>query len=424
MRKFWRWGGGVAAAALLAGGLAGPAAADTTLRMVSWQVEDPAFGPWWRSVIAEFETKHPGVKVEFTSVPRESFADQMTTLFASGSPPQIVHLASFEFQAFADNGWLEPLDSYVKESGLDLKGWAGQSLCRWNDETVCLMMLYFGGMMAYNEAMFKEAGIAVPKTYDEQIAAARALTKDRNGDGLIDQYGLGVATSGGAGQYLTQMLSYVVDAGARWSNAEGQPTLDTPEMIEGLKRWKLVVGEKLTPLDQSEAAIRQSLIEGKIAMRVDGPWLWGVMQKAKPEILKDLKVAVPPFTPPMGGSSNVLGIASEISDAEKKLVWDFIQIAASAEFQTKYAEVSGSPAPRPGAIPADIDRKVPHFGLLMQTMQEASAAGIDRIPTGFEVQFNEFSKMIQEEAQRMLVENLDPADTAKRMQARALAMKK
>lgn len=419
--KLWRLSCGAAAAAMLAA--TAPAQADTTLRMVSWQVEDPAFGPWWRSVIAEFEKQHAGVKVEFTSVPRDSFADQMTTLFASGSPPEIVHLASFEFQAFAENGWLEPLDPYVKESGLDLKDWAGQSICNWNGETVCIMMLYFGSMMAYNEAMFKEAGIAVPKTWNEALSAARALTKDKNGDGLIDQYGIGLTTAGGAGQYLTDMLTYVLDAGGRWTNAEGEPTLDTPQMIDALGRWKLQIKENLTPLDMDSGALRQSFIEGKVAMRVDGPWMWGIMQKAKPGILEHLKVAVPPFHPPMGGSSNVLAIASEIDDAEKKLAWDFIDLAASPQFQTTYAEVSGSPAPRPGAIPADITKTVPHFDLLMQTMQEASAAGIDRIPTGYEVQFNEFSKMIQEETQRMLAENLDPAETAKRMQERALAMK-
>jgi multiple sugar transport system substrate-binding protein len=151
--------------------------------------------------------------------------------------------------------------------------------------------------------------------------------------------------------------------------------------------------------------------------------MWGIMQKAKPEIREHLKVAVPPFEPPTGGSSNVLGIASEIDDEEKKLVWDFIEIATSAEFQSTYAEISGSPAPRPGAIPADITAKVPHFDLLLQTMKEASAANVDRIPTGYETQFNEFSKMIQEEVQRMLVDNLEPADTAKRMQERAVAMK-
>ena len=344
----WRLGRGAAIAALLAVGVAAPAAADTTLRFVSWQVEDPAFGPWWRKAIAEFEKTHPGVKIEFTSVPRESFADQMTTLFASGSPPQIVHLASFEFQSFADNGWLEPLGPYIEGAKLDLDGWAGQKLCDWDGETVCIMMLYYGGMMAYNEAMFKEAGIAVPKTWNEQLAAARALTKDNNKDGLIDQYGIGVVTAGGAGQYLSDMLSYVVDAGARWTNAEGEPTLDTPEMIEALGRWKVQIKENLTPLDMEAGSLRQAFIEGRVAMRIDGPWMWGIMQKAKPEIREHLKVAVPPFQPPTGGSSNVLGIASEIDDAEKKLAWDFIQIATSAELQSTYAEVSGSPAPRPG----------------------------------------------------------------------------
>ena len=41
----------------------------------------------------------------------------MTTLFAGGKPPDIVHLASFEFQKFADNGWLEHLDPWIKKAG-------------------------------------------------------------------------------------------------------------------------------------------------------------------------------------------------------------------------------------------------------------------------------------------------------------------
>jgi multiple sugar transport system substrate-binding protein len=74
-------------------------------------------------------------------------------------------------------------------------------------------------------------------------------------------------------------------------------------------------------------------------------------------------------------------------------------------------------------VPDDIDESVPHFDILLQTMNEASAAGVDRIPTGFEVQYNEFSKMVQEEAQRMMIQDLDPAEAAARMQERALALR-
>ena len=404
-------------------GTTDPSWAAQSLRFLSWQVDDPAYGPWWRSAIQEFERTHEGVTIEFTNVPRDSFADQMTTQFASGSPPEIVHLASFEFQSFADNGWLEPLGPWIQRSGLDLKNWAGQEACAFEGDTVCIMLLYFGTIMAYNEAMFEQAGLAVPTTYEEQLQAARKLTEDVDGDGLTDRYGIGLSTAGGAGQYLSELLSYVVDAGGSWTNKQGEPTLDTPAMVEALGRWKTMIEEKLTPLDLAAGDVRQLFIEGRIGMRVDGPWLYGIMEKAKPEIRDELKIAAPPFHPPMGGSSNVIAMPSEIDEDTKNLVWDFIMIVTSPAFQRSFAELGASPAPRPGAIPENIERKVPHFAILEKTMNEASAAGIDRIPKGYEVQFNEFSKMIQEEVQRMLVNDLDPAEIASRMQERAEAMK-
>ncbi|MEO1019684.1 MAG: sugar ABC transporter substrate-binding protein, partial [Pseudomonadota bacterium] len=311
---------GAAAVALVFGAATGTVSAQETLRFLSWQVEDPAYGPWWRGIIEEFEAAHPGVTIEFTNVPRDSYADQMTTLFASGSPPEIVHLASFEYPNLAELGWLEDLDPWIEEAGLDLDGWAGQGKCEWNGDTVCLMLLYFGTITAYNEAMFEEAGLKVPATYEEHLEAARALTQDTDGDGFIDQYGVGLSTAGGPGQYLSEVLSYVIDAGGNWSNEQGEATLDTPEMIEALTRWKTMISENLTPLDLASGDVRQLFIEGKIAQRTDGPWLYGIIQKAEPEVLEQIKLTAPPFHPPMGGSSNILAMPSEIDDETKQLV--------------------------------------------------------------------------------------------------------
>lgn len=66
---------------------------------------------------------------------------------------------------------------------------------------------------------------------------------------------------------------------------------------------------------------------------------------------------------------------------------------------------------------------MPHFPLLIKTMMAASDAGVDRIPTGLEIQYNEFGKMVQEEVQRMLIEDLDPAEVVKVMQERAETIK-
>lgn len=396
------------------------AAQAEVLKFVSWQTDDGGMGDWWKDAIATFEASHPGTTIEFTKVERASYADTMTTLFAGGQPPHIVHLASFEYQNFAENGWMENLDPWFAKDGIDMTGWAGQDTCRWNDETACVMMLYFGFMLAYNPELLEAEGLSVPTNYEEFLAAARATTKDLNGDGITDQFGTGHETKGGAGQYLTEMLNYVLDAGAYWTDKDGNVTIDTPEMIEGLTRWKTVIQEGLTPVDMSAGEVRKLFADGKIALRHDGPWLYGTMQKGAAADV--LQIALPSFNPPVGGSSNVLGMASEISDTDKQLVWDFIKIVMSPEFQRKYATVAGNTPPSPAADVSGVEESVPHFALLVETQQAAAAAGVDRIPTGLEVQYGEFGKMVQEAVQRMLIEDLDPADVVKTMQAQAEAL--
>ena len=117
-------------------------------------------------------------------------------------------------------------------------------------------------------------------------------------------------------------------------------------------------------------------------------------------------------------------VASEISDEEKQLVWDFIKITMSPEFQRDYAIIAGNTPPSPDADVTGVEADVPHFQLLIDSQKAAAAAGVDRIPTGLEIQYGEFSKMIQEEVQRMLIEDLDPADVVKTMQTRAEEIQK
>jgi len=150
--------GGVAALALGCFSTLPAMAQTKVLKFVSWQKDERGVGDWWANIIKAFEAKNPGVKVEWTKVERGAYADTMTTLFAGGKPPDIVHLASFELQKFADQGWLEDLGPYIKSSGLDLKDWAGQEACVWKGKTVCTMMLYFGNIFAYNEDAFRKRG--------------------------------------------------------------------------------------------------------------------------------------------------------------------------------------------------------------------------------------------------------------------------
>ena len=255
-------------------------AQDTTLTFISWQVDEPGVGDWWRTAIEEFESRHEGVTIEFTKVARPEYADTFLTLFAGGTPPDIVHLAAFEFQQFADAGWLEDLAPWVENSELSLDGWAGQVKCQWEGETSCIMLLYFGFVMVVNDAILESIGHEAPTNWDEMLAVLRAATQDTDGDGIVDQWGVCHHTNAGS-QYASQMLSYVVGSGGYWTSAEGEVTINTPEVQEGFRRWKMVFDEGLSPLDLSSGDCHQLMMEGKLATRMEGSWVYNFVRRAE-----------------------------------------------------------------------------------------------------------------------------------------------
>ncbi|WP_394199069.1 ABC transporter substrate-binding protein [Litoreibacter albidus] len=397
-----------------------PASAET-LNFVSWMKDEPGYGDWWNEIVAEFEETHEGVDINMSRVSRAEYADTMFTMFAGGNPPDIVHLAAFEFQPFANEGWLEPLGPWIKKSGLDMTGWAGQSTCEWDGETVCVMLLYSGFVMAYNEAMFAEAGVEVPTDWDSYLVAAQELRKDTDGDGILDQYGIALPFDDAA-SIMQEALNYVLDTGGSWT-VDGEPAFDRPEVIEGLARYKKLFRDNLTPKELSSADIRQLLLEGRLGMTIDGSWINNVIRGASPEVQEDLKITLSPFSPPLGGTSNVLGMNADMSDEKKQLVWDFIEMTASPKYQQRFAEWAKTPAPRPGVDYTALMAESPSFKVITQAAEDAAAANVDRLPKGLELENNEVVKIFHKVAQQMILQDLDSAEAAKRLQEEVLRIK-
>ena len=218
------------------------------------------------------------------------------------------------------------------------------------------------------------------------------------------------------------VLGYTLDAGGRFTDADGKPTFDSAPVVDALTNIKKIYAEGLMPAEQSSGDIRQLFSEGKIAMTVDGPWIYGTMQSASAEEKPNLKLTMPPFTPPIGGTSNVIGMPSDLSPEKKQLVWEFIQIATSQEFQQKFAEIAKQPAPMPGLDYSALIAAAPNCERFIKSNEAASSANVDRLPKGLEVQFNQVQDVFFKELQRMFIENLDPAQVAKNIQDEVVAM--
>ena len=385
-----------------------PARAETvTLDFPTYQLQE-SFGPWWKDLVAEFEKQNPGVKVNMTNAPSNDHHRMLTTRFAAGNPPDIVHMTARFVWGYADEGVLEPLDPWLSKTDIQ-KAWVpSQSSMTVGGKTWGLILLNYGFALLYNDEMLKAAGVAVPTDEAALVAAAKALTRVK--DGRTEQYGFAMNTSSSSWAYVYFMHFHagrdrdLITDGKLDSEAEIARTLET---MHGL------IKAGVTPVGLDNTPMRRLFWGGQAAMYLDGSWAPGYAENlATPAVKQAWRVAPLPFRNMAGGPSNALAMPKDIKPERKELVWKFMALAASPDWQRKYAEVTGNPPGRVGMVTDAAKAKWPTLALFDKA---ASSPSRSHLPIGYEKDFNKISDVIAAELSAMATGKYGSDAAAKRI---------
>ena len=380
-----------ALATIMALGATTPASAQSvTLDFPSWQAEEPGFAEWWKGLIGEYEARHPGVKVKLYSIPFANYVNQLTVRFAGQNPPDIVHLPSRNFASFASQQWLEPIDDLLKASDIASKWSKMQTEMSWNGRTYGVLLLPYGNLLYYNEKLLQDAGAKVPTTPAEWLDAMARTTNREKG-----QFGLVTTTAEHPNMFI-DAATWVLGEKQDWLKGN-KYNFNDPGVVAAMDQFR----KSLTyaPPGTNSASARQLFIDGKAAFLRDGPWVWATLQKAKPETRPLLKMAQLPFPVITGGASNSLHIPARLEAQKKKLVWEFIALAASPAWQEKYVQLTGSPAGRIGAIGPEQAKKDPHLSAI--TLAAEKAENLFPMQPALRENYNEFATLFSRAVVRM-----------------------
>jgi multiple sugar transport system substrate-binding protein len=135
---------------------------------------------------------------------------------------------------------LEPIQSRLDETdAFDEEDFYPQALdaFRLGGDLVCLPQNISSLVVYYNRDLFREAGVSEPEpgwTWDDMVEKAIKLTKDENGDGNVDQYGLGVEPS------IIRIAPFVWSNGGEVVDDPERPTrftLDSPEAQAAMQKF-------------------------------------------------------------------------------------------------------------------------------------------------------------------------------------------
>ena len=220
---------------------------------------DPEEIQAYRDVIAAYENEQPDVDVKMIEASdRDDLIARLSTSFAGGTPPDLFLLNYRFYGQFAARDVLEPIEDRVDNSDLfEQEDFYEEAMdaFRFNDELTCLPQNISSLVVYYNKDLFEKAGVPEPKEgwkWDDMVAAARKLTKDENGDGKAEVYGLGVEAS------LIRLAPFVWSAGGDLVDDTENPThftLETDEAQLALERFlQLHAVDKVTPNEEEVEA--------------------------------------------------------------------------------------------------------------------------------------------------------------------------
>ncbi|HEU5099324.1 MAG TPA: sugar ABC transporter substrate-binding protein [Roseiflexaceae bacterium] len=158
---------------------------------------DPAEKAAYAMLVDEFKKRNSAIEVELVHIPDQAdYRKRLAADIAAGTPADVLLINYRRLGAFAAKGLIEPLGPYLAQSKLMKEGdYYTEALAafRWQGTLMCIPQNVSSLVVYYNKQLFDQAGISYPQagwTWDDFVKTAQALTKDTNGDGTIDQYGL------------------------------------------------------------------------------------------------------------------------------------------------------------------------------------------------------------------------------------------
>lgn len=273
---------------------------------------------------------YPEVKVKLQQYPTsDEFWNAIPAAIAANTAPDVIAFSDEGNFEYIVKGTLAPLDDLIQKVGFDKSKIAPSLFKGWTYENKLYGMPYDAStsMLSINKKMFEAAGLKeYPKTMDELVAAAKAMTKD-------GVYGIC------ANIHEFHITQYAHAFGGGWGFGK---SINSPENVQGVQFFVDLYKEHkvaVYPKQLAAAWDGEVFAKGKAAMSTGGPWYFGYVKEASPD-MEFVAMPIPKGTvESQSAYSHGLSILSQSKNQEAAM--KFISYALRDEAQLKGIEAVG-----------------------------------------------------------------------------------
>lgn len=238
-----------------------------------------------RAVVDDFNASQNRIRVDYSSVSQINRKLMLAT--AGGVPPDVAGLWGEDIPVYAENNALLPLDRFVAEAGMKREDYIDVywRIASHRGVLFALPTTPSASALIWNKKMFREAGLdpeQPPRTIAELEAINEKLLR-RRPDGGIAQIG-----------HLPNEPIWVASAwgywfGAKFWDGKTKVLADAPENIAAY-RWMQSYPERFGAQNLlalrdgfgSYASSQNPFLSGRVAMTLQGVWIYNFIKKYAP----------------------------------------------------------------------------------------------------------------------------------------------
>lgn len=235
--------------------------------------------------MAAFQAKFPNIKIVPEIYP-ENYTQALLASIAAGNPPDVFLLDAPYMPTFTERGVPLNIKPYLRILGVNIEEYYPNVLEIFTSPDGKLFGLPKGFtpmVVYYNKKLLKQAGLPEPNddwTWDDFLKMAKAMTKDLDGDGKIDQYGAYV------GRYFYQLCPMIWSYGGEIISPDYKTVmgyLNSPQTIEAVQFFiDLMKKHKVAPEPDVVSALGglgNMLYTNRIGFYISGHWSLFGMRK-------------------------------------------------------------------------------------------------------------------------------------------------
>ena len=160
----------------------------------SWDVPNSRENRVLDNIIRQFEKSYPNVKVVYESgIPKKDYDNWLAEKILKGEQADVFMVPENDFSMLASSGAFKSLDSLISKEEAAAYYPVAYQAGQYQGHSYALPIESNPVMMCVNKDLLEKEGISIPDsnwTLEDLYAICQKVTKDTDGDGLIDQYGI------------------------------------------------------------------------------------------------------------------------------------------------------------------------------------------------------------------------------------------